>query len=116
MTRREFYAIFSILFLLVTIALAGIGHFAGENRKRADEGKLAHDALCALKGNLERRVQGTEDFLARPAAEIPPLLRGAAIRALVQSGLNRDQDSVASLAGLSCSKAETGATSTKGKR
>lgn len=71
MTRREFYLLFAILFSLVSIALAGIRHFAGENRARAEEGQKAHDFACAIDGNLRRRVAEGQALLdAHPKAKV----------------------------------------------
>jgi hypothetical protein len=37
----------------------------GQNRDHAREGQQAHDAICALKGDLVRRIEASQDFLAK---------------------------------------------------
>lgn len=64
LTRREFYTMFLGLFLLVTVSLVGLRHFAGENRERAIEGQKGHAFACAVTGNLKIRVRDSVAFLA----------------------------------------------------
>lgn len=95
-TWRQFMLCFGLLFLLNTIALAGIGYAAHENRKRAREGQGAHAALCASKTNLRSRVAGSEAFLNAGGA-IPGVPN-----ALLRSGLARDHATLRALDVLKC--------------
>jgi hypothetical protein len=56
----SFVAIVAISF----VVLAFMGWQINENRARTSEGRQAHDAICALKGDLARRIEASQDFLA----------------------------------------------------
>jgi hypothetical protein len=57
----SFVAIVAISF----VVLAFMGWQIKQNRARASEGRQAHDAICALKGDLARRIKSSEDFLVK---------------------------------------------------
>jgi hypothetical protein len=57
-----------------------------ENRRLAREGEQAHDAICALRNDLARRVQTSRDFLKDNPTGIPGLPAAVISRSI------RDQD------------------------
>ena len=60
--RRVIYAFLAVL-LVAASAISVTGFFAAENRKRANEGREAHEALCIVRTNLKLRINRTEKFL-----------------------------------------------------
>jgi hypothetical protein len=56
---------FAIITALCVAVLGVQGCAITQNRERAREGRQAHDAICALKGDLARRIEASQDFLAK---------------------------------------------------
>lgn len=54
---------FIIIVVISAVSLTLIAGFAISNRRLANQGKQAHEALCVVKANFEVRKQRTEDFL-----------------------------------------------------
>lgn len=50
-------------FLLLLVALAGVGWQVHANGSLARQGDQAHDALCALKADLRQRILAARGFL-----------------------------------------------------
>lgn len=46
-------------------AQKAIAQFAVENRQLALQGRQAHDGICAVRANLIRRVEATEEYLRK---------------------------------------------------
>lgn len=56
-------ASFAIVTALCVVVLGVMGWQISQNRKLASDGKQAHDAICALKGDLSTRIDQGRDFL-----------------------------------------------------
>lgn len=89
---------FVALTVVFTITLAAFGIFATENRKRANEGREAHDALCVIKANFVVRKERTEAFLANNPG---PMILGIR-RVEFERSLQDTKDTLKALAQLVC--------------
>lgn len=99
--RREFYGVFAVLFLLVTIAFAGLGRLALSNRDRAREGEEAHAVGCARKLALIERIIDGEDAFTKP--DLVERLGNAGITpALIRRGIERDRTELRATLRLTC--------------
>lgn len=76
-----------VLFLIVGGIALWVWSSAREN----------HDALCALRGDLERRVTTSKKFLEDNPAGIPGV-----DPAVIQAGIDNQRATVRALSGLSC--------------
>lgn len=89
---------FVTLTLVAAMGLTAIAVFALENRKRANEGQRAHNALCVVKANFQVRRNRTAAFLrANPG----PLILGIPRREFERS-LADTQETLRALNGLIC--------------
>ena len=61
--RRRVIIAFLAVLIAATVATVAVAFFAAENRKRANEGRQAHDFACLIKANLALRVARTDRFL-----------------------------------------------------
>lgn len=86
--RRAVLILYGIVALLVLVAV--FAFFA--NRQSTE-------ALCALRGDLERRVSTSEEFLR----EHPNGIAGISARD-IQDGIDNQQRTITALSGLSCPK------------
>lgn len=96
MTRREFYVLWALVLLLVTVALAGLVVYADENRERAREGQEAHAVACARKAGLRERVAETQAFLDH-GGRIPGVSK-----ILLRRALARDKIELRAFAPVHC--------------
>lgn len=83
--------------LVVAFVLGGIDHYA-----RIDQGRQAHQGLCALKLNYQQRVRDGDAFLqSHPngIADIPA--------AVIRNSLDNQRQTVAALAVIDCTKEGT---------
>lgn len=91
-------AAFIILTIVFTGLVVGMSVFALENRKRADEGRRAHDALCVVKANFQVRHARTAEFLKNNPG---PLILGIPRREFERS-LSDTEETLRALRNLVC--------------
>lgn len=63
MTYRRAQLFQTTTFLLLLLALTGMGWQVRTNSDLARQGDQAHDALCTLKADLRQRILASRDFL-----------------------------------------------------
>lgn len=84
---------FALLSVLVVVFLA-VGAWSVVLTSRGDQ---ANHALCALRGDLERRIEQSRGFLV----EHPEGVAGVSAK-VIQDGINNQSRTVKALGGLSC--------------
>lgn len=78
---------------LAVVLIATVGYVAWQGDK-------THDSLCALKGDLERRVDQSQRFLDNP--EIFPQFNDPKTLALIKQQIDNQRATIASLDELNC--------------
>ena len=71
------------------------------NRERAIEGQTAANAICALKNDLQRRVDSTEEFIANLKSGKRDPIPGITVADLERSASSMNQ-TIAALAVINC--------------
>jgi hypothetical protein len=92
---------FAIVVTLCVAVLGVQGCAITQNRDRAREGAQAHDAICALKGNLADRITASEAFLR----ERPNGIDGLS-PSLIQDSINRDKTALDAMSPVKCTPTE----------
>ena len=94
--RRYLYPLVA-LFVSV-LALAGTAvYLLAANNERANEGRQAHDAICALRADLVNRVAAGRQFLADHPQGIPGIPA-----ATLQTSIDGQVKTIASLSEVDC--------------
>ena len=88
-----------IVILAVAVALSIAANVAAmiANQHRIDDIQTSRVALCALRSDLERRVQTSEKFLKEHPAGIPGIPAKT-----IRDGIRNQQRTITALAALSC--------------
>lgn len=68
-----------------------------QTRRLARQGTEAHDAICTLRADLDRRVAASDRFLKEHPKGIP----GVPLRSILES-LRNQRQTLAALSGLTC--------------
>jgi hypothetical protein len=99
--QRAFrWLVISTIGMYIAVAAMGIYFYVDAAGSRARIAEVANDtnnALCALRGDLERRVIVDEAFLE----ENPEGFPGIPAR-LIQEGIENQERTIAALSGLDC--------------
>lgn len=95
LTRRQFLVAFTILFALITAAIAGEGLIIRSNRHVARE---TNKSLCSLRAELERRVDSSRAFLADNPNGIPGITA-----ATIRKSIRDTRRTIDALGELDCS-------------
>lgn len=95
--RMAFVAQTAISVILISV----LAFFIGQNQTLAKEGAEAHDALCVIRLQLERRVKFTQEYLRQNQ---DPVIFGIPRERFVQR-LEEDKATVRSLETLDCTPA-----------
>jgi len=100
-----------ILLFLGGISLYALSNVAHTNRKLAKEGQQAHDALCSIKGGVQRRVDNAQKLLSdNPKAQTLDADPGPQVflvsRDLLKTSLARDTESLRAFKDFHCTAKE----------
>jgi hypothetical protein len=71
-----------------------------ENARTAQQGDQAHDAICDLRADLERRVETSREFLRENPQGIPGISRR-----VILTGIANQEETIDALADLDCTPA-----------
>jgi hypothetical protein len=104
---RHVTASFVAIVVISFVVLAVMGWQITQNRERAKEGQQAHDAICALKGNLADRILASQTFLEERPNGIPGLTP-----TLIQDSIDRDKLALDAMSPVRCTAAERQPTTT----
>ena len=99
----------AVIYLITTLVVTAVFIFGAwqtlENRELARDGDEAHDALCVLKLDLERRVGTSRQFLKDNPQGIPGIPPQ-----VIRNGIRNQQATIDSLDKLDCQPPPEGAT------
>jgi hypothetical protein len=87
----------AVYFALVVVTAVAFGTLFVQSRNLAAQGNDAHQAICALRTDLEQRVENAQTFLLTHPQGIP----GIPV-SVIRNGLTNQQKTIDALRHLNC--------------